>query len=847
MSDKMDYSSLSALATRNAPAARVETLDKDAKSKASAARKSDGFDGFMKTFLGKDKQGKSGKTAGASASAHAHAHAGATAGLEGKTKGKGKTKAADPGAWTGPDAKKSGGNNRHGDSGKLSRQERRALREAMDKTVPAEDMPASDSEYSAMAEFSVAPEVAAGAAEAARLILGLIFPDGAGLDDGAGESGAFSGPDLSGQPGLAGEGSDALNRLAELVGKFASAAGGSESVMAAMGLSGEAGLDAEALFAALDTANASAEMNIAAVLSAIEELLEGMPREALEQALSEAADRMGLSREGGEGDAWFEEIAAALDAEIVEMNTLPGTVNPDRLLAQLGNAYVRLPGESAAAPVGPAVDGLEAVADEASLPVDPAASEKAVAEESGMTDAELPDTRARVADGVVEIPENETGETSESEATEQDESTPVQSGIETESEGGEMAAESVADSTSIAKTPAEAAPPKAEPQPEAKPAASVPAVDEPVVAKNAVEADTEAEPVAEAAESVELPETAVHTGRQNSVAESAKSADDEKVETEIYGLFKQFLKEKISENDSESPINNLVSPDGEVDGAVLDAFAEWLSGLDNFSQFKEMAGDKNKLKLALAAAVIREIAAPGTAAADVPNEDFYEQESNVESVLQNNTGTSAAKPAGTDQQPGQAVRSESGQEQQQQSQPQLSGQTVNASVPAAANSAAQPAQGGTATSMLQQLENIERLAEAMKMANRNGVKNITLELAPPELGKVMLRVQARAGVVSAFLQVEKPETAAQLNHNLQHLRENLKAQGIELGELEVRHQNQNQAAGEQGRRDRNRETDPDADNRQGSGRPDLEAVEAESAEAVGITKRSGKGGLNFFA
>ncbi len=129
------------------------------------------------------------------------------------------------------------------------------------------------------------------------------------------------------------------------------------------------------------------------------------------------------------------------------------------------------------------------------------------------------------------------------------------------------------------------------------------------------------------------------------------------------------------------------------------------------------------------------------------------------------------------------------------------------------------------SSMLDQIDNIERLAEAMKMSNRNGVKNLTLQLSPPELGKVMLRVEAKDGVVSAYLRVEKPEAASQLSLNLASLRENLKAQGIELATVDIQQRGQNEALGDfSGQRQQHRAT-PGPVSRRNSDRVTLDPPE----------------------
>jgi flagellar hook-length control protein FliK len=164
---------------------------------------------------------------------------------------------------------------------------------------------------------------------------------------------------------------------------------------------------------------------------------------------------------------------------------------------------------------------------------------------------------------------------------------------------------------------------------------------------------------------------------------------------------------------------------------------------------------------------------------------------------------------------------------------------------------AAPAPGAASmSSMLDQIENIERLAEAMRLAAKGGVKNLTMQLTPDELGKVMLKVEARNGVVSAYLRVEKPEAAEQLANNLQQLRENLKAQGIELGRLDIQTRGQNEALGDFGGGRQHRPDDRDADGGSGGRSPRHRDDITEGVPSPGGNEPAGPGGpgeLNLFA
>jgi hypothetical protein len=108
--------------------------------------------------------------------------------------------------------------------------------------------------------------------------------------------------------------------------------------------------------------------------------------------------------------------------------------------------------------------------------------------------------------------------------------------------------------------------------------------------------------------------------------------------------------------------------------------------------------------------------------------------------------------------------------------------------PEATTAAAAPAteSPGRQSALSDQIGNIERIAEIMRHNNRQGVQNLTLQLSPPELGKLLIRVENRGGRVSATFRVGHAESAAQLQGGLRLLKDNLRARGIELGEVEVR-------------------------------------------------------------
>jgi flagellar hook-length control protein FliK len=67
----------------------------------------------------------------------------------------------------------------------------------------------------------------------------------------------------------------------------------------------------------------------------------------------------------------------------------------------------------------------------------------------------------------------------------------------------------------------------------------------------------------------------------------------------------------------------------------------------------------------------------------------------------------------------------------------------------------------------------------------DGSYQLHLELKPPELGRVDLRVEMRDGVLHASIQTEHPHTAELVRSALDDLRERLTNGGVRSGELNV--------------------------------------------------------------
>lgn len=340
-------------------------------------------------------------------------------------------------------------------------------------------------------------------------------------------------------------------------------------------------------------------------------------------------------------------------------------------------------------------------------------------------------------------------------------------------------------------------------------------------------------------------------------APAAESAGLDEREQELQDLLKQFLEEKVAEKSAERPIKADDSQTSISLEKLMESFQSWLRENDNSGQFKDLTSDTQALAKILAT-VLEGDEATFISLLDGLGQSFSFVKGELEKFLQSSVGKAFPSEAGVSAdkatvelgaggQPAKTktVGDEAARELFSNILGETGGQAGQSAVAASRTASSAPS---ASSSMLEQIQNIERLTEAMRMANRGGVKNLTLQLSPPELGKVLLRVESRDGVVSAFLRVEKAEAAAQLSNSLQNLRENLKAQGIELGELDIRQQGHHgQAAGDGSRHGRNHEADPDGSGSgKYSGLPDEDEADLDASPG-GSEAQAGGGGLNLFA
>jgi flagellar hook-length control protein FliK len=70
-------------------------------------------------------------------------------------------------------------------------------------------------------------------------------------------------------------------------------------------------------------------------------------------------------------------------------------------------------------------------------------------------------------------------------------------------------------------------------------------------------------------------------------------------------------------------------------------------------------------------------------------------------------------------------------------------------------------------------------------ANRDGAYRLDLELRPPELGRVELRVELRDGVLHASLRADNDAAAQLVRDSLGELRVQLAREGVQAGRLSV--------------------------------------------------------------
>ena len=96
-------------------------------------------------------------------------------------------------------------------------------------------------------------------------------------------------------------------------------------------------------------------------------------------------------------------------------------------------------------------------------------------------------------------------------------------------------------------------------------------------------------------------------------------------------------------------------------------------------------------------------------------------------------------------------------------------------------------------------QNLERVRQALRICVRRGLRAASLQLEPPQLGRLRMQVTVEQGVVHAIVRTETAEAQGLLLAGLDQLREALGVQELELGGFEVDYQSDDpHASGEEG-------------------------------------------------
>ena len=113
--------------------------------------------------------------------------------------------------------------------------------------------------------------------------------------------------------------------------------------------------------------------------------------------------------------------------------------------------------------------------------------------------------------------------------------------------------------------------------------------------------------------------------------------------------------------------------------------------------------------------------------------------------------------------------------------------TFAASAPAPTNAAQSIGDGTTATATIAPPPPAEQLVSVLNplRTTPNGSYTLHLELKPPELGRVELRVEMRDGVLHASIHAEHEGAGQAVRDALGDLRDRLNAQGVRTGDLTV--------------------------------------------------------------
>lgn len=99
----------------------------------------------------------------------------------------------------------------------------------------------------------------------------------------------------------------------------------------------------------------------------------------------------------------------------------------------------------------------------------------------------------------------------------------------------------------------------------------------------------------------------------------------------------------------------------------------------------------------------------------------------------------------------------------------------------------------------QMADNIERIEQVMRLSVRRNLQRVSLQLSPPQLGRITMRIQVRNGAMSAVIQTENVDARNLLSQGIEQLRQNLQVQGIDLEQFDVNLSDREMEEGRDGR------------------------------------------------
>jgi len=79
----------------------------------------------------------------------------------------------------------------------------------------------------------------------------------------------------------------------------------------------------------------------------------------------------------------------------------------------------------------------------------------------------------------------------------------------------------------------------------------------------------------------------------------------------------------------------------------------------------------------------------------------------------------------------------------------------------------------------------QKLLEQVRLQLNPALRQATLALTPEHLGRIAIRMEMKAGELTAVVRAERPETLAALQANIGELRETLAEAGIEAGDIDL--------------------------------------------------------------